>query len=243
MRILYLEGDAASPKYVRGALRHLRFDVELATEPPPRDLGSCDLYLLSDMPAERVPHDTMRAVEEEVRRGAGLLMVGGWLSFGRGGYARTVLGNALPVTMRDGDDREAAPSGAWLVPAERAPLTDGLPWDRPPVVTGWNKVASKVGGRVLVEARPLQAGREGPRLTGARVPILVVGKHGDGRTAALATDLAPHWSGGWTDWGSPSYDVGEGEELGAAYIDFLGRLCRWLMEPRGEQAEAAQATP
>ena len=35
---------------------------------------------------------------------------------------------------------------------------------------------------------------------GARA-LLVVGRHGAGRTAALATDVAPHWVGGFVDWG------------------------------------------
>ena len=29
----------------------------------------------------------------------------------------------------------------------------------------------------------------------------MVGRHGYGRTAALATDVAPHWVGGLVDWG------------------------------------------
>jgi hypothetical protein len=32
-------------------------------------------------------------------------------------------------------------------------------------------------------------------------PLLVTGQHGAGRVAAITTDVAPHWVGGFVDWG------------------------------------------
>jgi hypothetical protein len=50
---------------------------------------------------------------------------------------------------------------------------------------------------------------------GAESPLLVVGEYGRGRTAALATDVAPHWVGGLVDWG----DQRVVQQVGAGFID------------------------
>ncbi len=42
---------------------------------------------------------------------------------------------------------------------------------------------------------------------------LVVGQHGRGRTAALATDVAPHWVGGLVDWGDRARRPGGGRRV------------------------------
>ncbi|MDR1271224.1 MAG: glutamine amidotransferase [Planctomycetaceae bacterium] len=63
-------------------------------------------------------------------------------------------------------------------------------------------------------------------------PLLVVGQYGKGRTAALATDVAPHWVGGWVDWGkkriSQKLDNQNSIEVGANYVQFFTQLTRWL---------------
>ena len=54
---------------------------------------------------------------------------------------------------------------------------------------------------------------------------------GRGRTAALATDVAPHWVGGLVDWGSRRVTAqaprGEMIEVGQHYATFLTRLVEW----------------
>ena len=62
-------------------------------------------------------------------------------------------------------------------------------------------------------------------------PLLVVGRHGAGRTAALATDVAPHWVGGFVDWGDQrvKQDVGGGAiEVGNWYARFFCNLVTWV---------------
>ena len=61
-------------------------------------------------------------------------------------------------------------------------------------------------------------------------PLLIVGRHGAGRTAALATDVAPHWVGGWVDWGDRRIvqAVGGGSiEIGNWYARFFRNLVAW----------------
>lgn len=65
-----------------------------------------------------------------------------------------------------------------------------------------------------------------------QIPMLVVGHYGEGRTAAFASDVAPHWVGGFVDWGPQrvSEPIGlEGEfiEVGENYAKFWRNLVRW----------------
>jgi len=65
---------------------------------------------------------------------------------------------------------------------------------------------------------------------GEEAPLLVVGRHGAGRAAALATDVAPHWVGGWVDWGDRriTQDVADGFiEVGNWYAEFFRNLLMW----------------
>ncbi|MDR2115158.1 MAG: glutamine amidotransferase [Planctomycetaceae bacterium] len=63
-------------------------------------------------------------------------------------------------------------------------------------------------------------------------PLLVVGQYGKGKTAALATDVAPHWVGGLVDWGkkriSQKLENGNSIEVGEDYAQFFTQLVRWV---------------
>jgi uncharacterized membrane protein len=61
-------------------------------------------------------------------------------------------------------------------------------------------------------------------------PLLIVGQYGQGRTAALATDVAPHWIGGMVDWGDRRVVqnvAGESVEVGNWYAEFFRNLLAW----------------
>ncbi|MQA35396.1 glutamine amidotransferase [Modestobacter roseus] len=136
--------------------------------------------------------------------GGGLLMVGGYLTFAgidaRARWGRTPLAEALPVTVLDRDDRVELPAGAAPTRVGDHPVTAGLPatW---PALLGLNEVLARPGAAVLAEC--------------AGHPLLVVGAHGAGRTAAFTSDLAPHWAPpGFTGW--------------AHYPTLFDRTVRWL---------------
>jgi uncharacterized membrane protein len=60
--------------------------------------------------------------------------------------------------------------------------------------------------------------------------LLALGGCGDGRTAAFASDVAPHWVGGFVDWGVEriTRTVAGGEvEVGGFYAAFFANLIRW----------------
>lgn len=80
-----------------------------------------------------VPHDAFDAVQLEAIRGAvfnqgiGFLMVGGQNSFGPGGYHRTVIEEALPVTM-DISKKKILPKGALVIILHTCEFPEGNTW-------------------------------------------------------------------------------------------------------------------
>ncbi len=197
----------------------------------------CDAYILSDYPRERFQAGQLETVCEAVKNGAGLIMLGGWESYHGllGEYHETVLADVLPVTMLDSDDRRNFSQGVLLSPMQPHPILDGLPWETPPMVGGLNEFAAKPDAQVLLNGLPLTIlsshGGYDFGMGAKTYPMLVVGEHGKGRTAALATDVAPHWVGGFVDWGktriTQNLPNGGFVEIGADYAKFFANLLRW----------------
>lgn len=241
-RVCYLGDDhlGGAAAYLSGVMAHhgLAFDrVDSAASP---DDEFCSRryrqYVISDYPSARFLPGQMEHIVQCVREGSGLAMFGGWESYyGRlGEYHRSPLAAALPVEMLAADDRRNAAQPCLLSKKCEHPILAGLPWHEPPGVGGYNAVTPKPQTQVLltgVQFQVTHAGRDWQFTPGDEVPMLVVGKHGAGRTAALATDVAPHWVGGWVDWGSRriTQPIGEGFiEVGEAYALFFANLLRWL---------------
>jgi uncharacterized membrane protein len=165
----------------------------------PRDrdeLAPYDAVILSDVGANsflltdetflrsEVTSNRLDEIAAYVEAGGGLVMVGGYLSFtgidGRARYAQTSLAEVLPVTMLDYDDRVEVPQGATPVvaaPGHPAIAGVGEGWPR---LLGYNRLVPKEDATVVAKV--------------GDDPLLVVGEHGDGRTAAFASDCAPHWA-------------------------------------------------
>jgi uncharacterized membrane protein len=170
------------------------------------DIGANSL-LLSPATFERsaIAPNRLAAIERYVRDGGGLLMIGGYLSFagidGKARYHGTPVEAALPVTISDHDDRAERPEGVSpLVTGAGHPVLDGVPADWPALL-GFNRVTARPEALVLASCGP--------------DPLLTVGSVGAGRSAAFASDCAPHWCPpGFMDW--PGYDP------------LWGNLVRWL---------------
>lgn len=125
----------------------------------------------------------LRVLDEYVREGGGFLMVGGYLSFqginGRANYAGTAVEDVLPVAMDPGDDRVERPDGAYPeVVAADHPVVSNLDGDWPDFL-GYNRFETDDDADELVRIDD--------------DPLLAAGTHGDGRSAAFASDCAPHW--------------------------------------------------
>ncbi len=113
LKVLYLNG-ALQPdvKFLRRSLdASPDMNVELRTidarkpETRPKDFdelfqpGKFDVYILGDLDASAFTEQELAALAATVERGAGLIMLGGFHSFGPGGYAATPLAKVLPVEM------------------------------------------------------------------------------------------------------------------------------------------------
>jgi uncharacterized membrane protein len=242
MQVCYLGDDhlAGAAAYLAGIMSHfkLAYDYVPSAEPPPGSFRETrySLYVISDYPAARFSPDNVAHVRDSVAAGSGLLMIGGWDSFfGRlGEYHQSPLADVLPVTMLDADDRRNCAQPCLVQKAAEHPILAGLPWETPPGIGGYNVLVPKPDSETLLRAVKYSVRARGSSLEFApngETPLLVVGSFGQGRTAALATDVAPHWVGGWVDWGDARVfqEVAGGFiEVGAWYARFFRNLLVWL---------------
>lgn len=239
--ICYLGDDhlGGAAAYLAGVMTHFGLDFQHvpSTAAPEAAFTARRhrLYVVSDYPAANFRPGQMEHVAACVAAGSGLAMLGGWESFyGRlGEYHRSPLADVLPVVMQSADDRRNADQPCLIRKLADHPILDGLPWDTPPGIGGYNALTPKPGAQQLLSCVRIGVRYGGGRFEfapGAEAPLLVVGAHGAGRTAALATDVAPHWVGGWVDWGTPriTQAVAEGFiEVGCHYAAFFRNLLAW----------------
>ena len=164
-------------------------------------LAQYDVILLSDIGANTlllppevwlrgkpVPN-RLKLIRDWTAKGGGLAMIGGYFSFqgidGKARWRRTPVEEALPVECLPYDDRIEVPDGFVPEIAEahrNHPIFAGL--DLPmPLLLGANEVVVKPGAEVLARLPAEEGGH----------PLLVTGRHGEGRTLAWTSDIGPHW--------------------------------------------------
>ncbi|UOQ87464.1 glutamine amidotransferase [Gracilibacillus salinarum] len=157
------------------------------------DLRIYDAIVISDIGAntfllqnptfynmEKVPN-SLELIKQFVSEGGGFLMIGGYLSFmgieGKANYKNSPLAEILPVVMEDGDDRVEVPQGINPnVVSNHGLLKELGEWSS---FLGYNKLTAKSNTDTLMEIN--------------EDPFLVLGSYHKGKTAAFASDCAPHW--------------------------------------------------
>lgn len=163
------------------------------------DIGSNTLLLHPDvwMNGKPVPN-RLKLLRDYVAGGGGLMMIGGYYSFqginGGARYHRSPIEDVLPVTCLPYDDRIEVPDGfrAVVVGDSEHPILQGLGTDWP-LLLGVNEVVVKPGKEVELLAHL-------PESEGGH-PLLVIGRHGKGRTIAWTSDIGPHWvPSDFTEW-------------------------------------------
>lgn len=235
MRVLYLEGDGTAVRYLSGTFRKMGVDHQLVLpgEALPHSLSEFQAVVISDFPRLLLQEAEPLLVQAITQSGLGLLMVGGPHSFGRGGYAESALAALLPIDLQAGDDRACSASGVLLeVKLPHHPLLRGLQFREPLTAIGHNRFRRRRSSSELLSARALmRGGPAGFSLSRDSAPMLVVRESIDGatgRTAALATSLAPPWSGGLTEWGARRLSIDSQTDVGEGYAMFVLNLIRWL---------------
>lgn len=112
VNVLYLDALRFESKFIRIALdgapdiqvqwRGLRGRLEGGPDEDRRTWfvpGRFDVFILGDVDADLFAPAELTALRDAVDQGAGLVMIGGYHSFGPGGYAETSLADVLPIAM------------------------------------------------------------------------------------------------------------------------------------------------
>jgi hypothetical protein len=212
VRVLYLYGNIVSGQRFESASIGSSPDIQLdhrwvdsrRREQWPIDLRPqlsedlYDVFMLGDLDATALGPDNLQALAEAVAGGKGLMMLGGYHSFGPGGYAETALADVLPVVMsrfeRQGFDQPRrtdvhidrelviVPTFAHFITRLESGGQNEQAWRRLPPIFGANKFqgVKETNTRVLAQ-------------TESGDPILVGGQFVRGRVLALAVDSLSPW--------------------------------------------------
>lgn len=215
LNALYIEGDLRwELKYLRRSLGaspdikidYLRLDAQHPETNPGKLLdrfqpGKYDVYILGDVDAAAFRNEELVQLTRAVSQGAGLVMLGGYHSFGPGGYASTPLATVLPVRMdpleRQDFDRPGRKDVQLLGSVKMRPTTYGQRhftmrlasdpresdelWNRLPALTGANRFQGlSPAAQTLAEDDDHN-------------PLLVIQAFGNGRSMAFAGDSTWRW--------------------------------------------------
>jgi hypothetical protein len=224
MRVLYVEGDLGSPRFVAGAMKEGGHAVDRVVRADPTPWWHThDVIVISGTPARGLG-DLPREIVAAVAGGRGLLLAAGGRSLWEG-FSGSVLADVLPVELVEHDVAGAA---LFARPVGEHPVVEGLP-PGPIAMTGYTRVVPRGHGVVLLEGRVVEpVGEEAAHVSPERVPLLVAGTHVRGRVAVLAGSLAGRWSGGLTDWGDRRVAVDDHDGVGDAYARLVDQLVTWL---------------
>ena len=109
-------------------------------------------------------------------------------------------------------------------------LNVSLDFKNTPVLIGLNDVTARKDSKVLLTARAFQPSAK--KFMGPEYPLLVVNQDSGRRAAAFTTDFAPHWCGGWVDWGKKRLVLPVEKniqvEISDQYLQFGAQLLGWL---------------
>jgi len=215
LNVLYLEGVwRPETKFLRWALDaspdisldYVRIDARNPKDRPADFAerfkpGKYDVYILGDLDSSVFQASELKELAQTVDGGAGLIMMGGFHSFGPGGYARTPLAAVLPVQMAANERQRLQDpirtdvhffKPLKMLPTPEiglrhfalmladSPRESASVWAELPPLDGANKLKSKLGARVLAT-------------TGEGQPLLLDRVYGNGRVMAFAGDSTSRW--------------------------------------------------
>jgi uncharacterized membrane protein len=147
------------------------------------DIGSNSLLLPSETWLKgKQTFNRLELLRDYVKRGGGLVMVGGYYSFqgihAMARYRSTPIEEILPVRLLPYDDRVEAPEGLLPTIGPHFSAFQGFPSSLPALL-GYNKVILRNDSACIYLI--------------ADDPLLALREVGKGRTAAWMSDIGPHW--------------------------------------------------
>jgi uncharacterized membrane protein len=225
VRVLYLAGatrvgggPGLEPRFVRGSLAaHADLQVQyelLNYRRPPLDLraalteGEYDVILLGNVDVTALSKESWQAIAQAVDDGTGLAMLGGFHSFGPGGFRGSPLEPLLPMRMGRAERQNFGepprqdmhlPGPLRMVPVTLGnrvhpilQLAGAEADDNNDTVTDWSALPALDGANRWDRSRvkpSAQVIAESP----SREPLLLVSAWGEGRTLAFAGDSTWRW--------------------------------------------------
>ncbi|MEZ6089076.1 MAG: glutamine amidotransferase [Pirellulaceae bacterium] len=213
-RVLYLEGQPRVEQlFLRRSIAASE-DFELSFQwiertaggaNWPVDLGTVfeadrfDIYILGDLAADALGQQQLVALQQRIKQGAGLLMLGGFHSFDAGGYGDSALAEVLPVKMNAGvvqafgsePDPELQLAGPVKTRIAKPHPINQIAVNED-AQAAWNRLRPLKGANRLLGPKPIP-GVEVLLQSDADEPLLVVGDYGQGRAAAFAGDSTWQW--------------------------------------------------
>jgi uncharacterized membrane protein len=250
LTVLYIDGVLRPEgKFVREALTSdpdLNLVTAIRTAPPGAGRGSpglllqeqlanIDVVILGDMEASYFSAQEIASLRRWVTEdGGGLLLTGGYLSFGAQGLVRTDLRDILPVefSAQPNPQIEQAFNLKLTEAGRQSPIfhlggdktIDTRFYQTLPKLEGCARIAAvKPGAEVLAVNPTVEAGEGSTGL-----PVMVTQQVGAGRAMVFSVDTTWHWRmivGGFT--GDASF-----------YQRFWGQIVRWLASSDEESAGA-----
>ncbi|MGW8256549.1 MAG: hypothetical protein ACWGMZ_03590, partial [Thermoguttaceae bacterium] len=216
LKVLYIEGGLRpEQKFIRRALdcspdMHLDYIRLDARDRSKRraDLkelfshGKYDVYIIGDVDSSSFKDEELKTLAQTVDQGAGLIMIGGFYSFGPGGYTRTALNKLLPVNMdpfeRQKFDEPIRKDLHLSGPVKMRPTELGrrhfalrLAADPKENLELWSQLPPLEGANKFTG--PLPAGAMVLAESGSNAPLLTAQLYGNGRVMAFAGDSTWRW--------------------------------------------------
>ncbi len=168
-------------------------------EPEWFEPGKYDVYILGDVPASVFGDELLKKLARSVEAGSGLIMLGGYHTFGAGGYATTPLADLLPVRMLRTEVRtgnEVDLTQQYDQPLQMLPHSQGMQHfvmrlDIPAKnAEKWRELAPLQGANRWTGLKPLAITLAE---SAEKYPLLVAQDVGRARTMAFAADTTYQW--------------------------------------------------
>ncbi len=199
----------------------------------PEQLGRVDVVILGDIEASYFSAAEIAALRNWVtHQGGGLVLAGGYRSFGPQGFGRTDLRDILPIEFSAAVNPQIErPFNLKLTPAGQESPIFHLTGDRDrdmafyqalPALNGCARIAAVKPGAEVLAVDPQVAGPQGS--TAAGMPVMISQQVGSGRTVVFTVDTTWRWRqivGGFT--GDTSF-----------YQRFWSQLVRWVARGQHE---------
>lgn len=191
-----------------------------------RELDAYDLIVLLNFPRDALRPSGEQALGEVVQqKGKALLILGGPLSFGSGGYSGSPLEDLLPLRSRPGPTFREGIFALHLTPEGREhpvfrltedPVANANRWADLPPLLAWNEITGASPDATVLAVHPTATVR------GHKMPLVAIRRAGLGKVMAMAVSTLWRWD--LMMWGVEST-----AQDSSAFDQICTNMVRWLV--------------